>query len=361
MDYKKKYEDALVKLKEHFTPTSDGIIAGISRELIEDIFPELKVKESEDERIRKALIEYFTTSDNNSYYAVCGVATKKILAWLEKQAGKDKLIQELGKYKVKYTQEILSQQLKKQGEQKPADKVEAKFKVGDTMRTLQEANNGYTDGMPVVVSIDNEYYHCTNELIAIKDQDDYEFPPINVKQKPIDMVEPKFNVGDWVVISTTKGDRVVQIASVEYFTKDGHPSYITTEGRWFGKGTKARLLTDKDVEIATIPESKAIVNKIESWSKEDEEELEIAIETLHKAGQYSSANWLKSFKDRVQLQSQPTWSEEDEEMIDNIMDYMKPMPIFFEITKGKSGKEYTKEFVKNATKWLKSLKQRIGG
>lgn len=39
---------------------------------------------------------------------------QRSLAWLEKQAGKDKLIQELGKYKVKYTQEILSQQLEKQ-------------------------------------------------------------------------------------------------------------------------------------------------------------------------------------------------------------------------------------------------------
>lgn len=52
------------------------------------------------------------------------------------------------------------------------------------------------------------------------------------------------------------------------------------------------------------------------------------------------------------------WSEEDKEMIDKIIDYMQPMPIFFESTKGKSGKEYTKEFVKNATKWLKSLKYR---
>ena len=77
--------------------------------VLESLFPELK--ESDDERIRQALIEYFTTSDNNSYYAVCGVATKKILAWLEKQAEKDKLIQELGKYKVKYTQEVLEKHI----------------------------------------------------------------------------------------------------------------------------------------------------------------------------------------------------------------------------------------------------------
>lgn len=71
----------------------------------------------------------------------------------------------------------------KRDEQKPTDNAEPKFNIGDTMRTWREAANGHTDGMPVVVSIDNEYYHCTNELIAIKDQDNYEFPPINVKQK----------------------------------------------------------------------------------------------------------------------------------------------------------------------------------
>lgn len=57
----------------------------------------------------------------------------------------------------------------------------------------------------------------------------------------------------------------------------------------------------------------------------------------------------------------PYWSEEDEKTVNGIIDYMKPMPIFFDSTNGKSGKEYTKEFIKEAIKWLKSLKDRIGG
>lgn len=59
-----------------------------------------------------------------------------------------------------------------------------KFQVGDVMRTHKEAEDNLTDGMPVVCSVDGEYYHCNNELIAIKDQDNYEFPPINRKPKP---------------------------------------------------------------------------------------------------------------------------------------------------------------------------------
>ena len=38
---------------------------------------------------------------------VCGVHVEDAIAWLERQGDKDKLIQELGEYKVKYTQEVL--------------------------------------------------------------------------------------------------------------------------------------------------------------------------------------------------------------------------------------------------------------
>lgn len=57
-----------------------------------------------------------------------------------------------------------------------------KFKVGDIMRTLQEAKDGWTDGMPVVVWLDEEYYHCNNEIIPIASQDEYEYPPMNRKE-----------------------------------------------------------------------------------------------------------------------------------------------------------------------------------
>ena len=58
------------------------------------------------------------------------------------------------------------------------------------MRLLVEAEDDITEGLPVVVSIDDEYYHCNNETIAIKDQDDYEFPPMNAKQKSSNEVKP---------------------------------------------------------------------------------------------------------------------------------------------------------------------------
>ena len=81
---------------------------------LEEMFPILK--ENEDERIRKELIAYvkdqqssfisapdcrdkYEEDENNKY--------NSWIAWLEEQGKKDKLIQELGEYKVKYIQETL--------------------------------------------------------------------------------------------------------------------------------------------------------------------------------------------------------------------------------------------------------------
>ena len=138
-----------------------------------------------------------------------------------------------------------------QAEQKPIVVI-PKFRIGDTMRTKQEATDGITGGMPVVVSIDNEYYHCTNELIAIKDQDDYEFPPINVKQKPTDKVEPKFKPGDWVVYYRNDHSReVLQIYDIRddryYFTDNVHFSWSVKEC-----DEKSHLWTIKDAKSGDI-------------------------------------------------------------------------------------------------------------
>ena len=73
----KAYDEAINKI-------SDVVEAGtIEQGLAEWLFPELK--ESEGERIRKALIKYFTLSDDNADFQCCGVHYKDIVAWLEAQ------------------------------------------------------------------------------------------------------------------------------------------------------------------------------------------------------------------------------------------------------------------------------------
>lgn len=73
MDDKNKYNNALEKLQEALAPKDGREISGLTRGCIEEIFPELK--ESEDERIRKEIIEYIKT----------GTYHKDWIAWLEKQ------------------------------------------------------------------------------------------------------------------------------------------------------------------------------------------------------------------------------------------------------------------------------------
>ena len=57
MDYEKKYKEAFAKIREGIQPLPDGAkISGVTRAFLEEVFPELK--ESEDEKIRKALIRF---------------------------------------------------------------------------------------------------------------------------------------------------------------------------------------------------------------------------------------------------------------------------------------------------------------
>ena len=116
----------------------------------------LERKESEDERIRKWIIdEIKATHDYDS--PTSRKSVDDAIAYLERQK-----------------------------EQKPTT---PKYRIGEVMRTKQEAAKGITDGLPVIVSIDDNYYYCTNEKIPISEQEEYEFPPMNMRQKPAEWSE----------------------------------------------------------------------------------------------------------------------------------------------------------------------------
>lgn len=79
MNYEKKYKEALEKARQF----SEHPLEEDSSTIVEYIFPELK--ESEDEKIRKALIRFHKSTIN-----IDGVNGEKIVAWLEKQGGTSK-------------------------------------------------------------------------------------------------------------------------------------------------------------------------------------------------------------------------------------------------------------------------------
>ena len=196
----RRYDEALERAKN--TIEVNQAIPDIV-ECVESLFPELS--ESEDEKIRKALIEHVKGIYKDPCTEEISKERDMFLAWLEKHG---ELVNSLSKGldnaheridELIQKNNLLIEQLEKQGEQK----LVPKFKIGDTMRTLQEAKDEWTDGMPVVVSIDNEYYHCNNESIAIKNQDEYEYPPMNRKHNICDSCDEqksfsKYKVGDTV-------------------------------------------------------------------------------------------------------------------------------------------------------------------
>lgn len=90
-NYEKAYKEALEKIREGLHPLPDGTkISGVTRAFLEEVFPELK--ESEDERIRKVLIDYFNRYKEQEECGVktfYGIPTDNILTWLEKQGKKN--------------------------------------------------------------------------------------------------------------------------------------------------------------------------------------------------------------------------------------------------------------------------------
>ena len=201
------------------------------RTALDTIIPELK--ESEDERIRKSIIEYFES---------CNIKHLDWIAWLEKQGKKisDKIVEKARteKQRVLLTEtngsanidwdcrslddvKILLEygldyikKLEKQGEQKPfdyentniqqkdfasidpyfgkpIDKVEPKFKVGDKIieKDFDECGCG------TIIDIkDGKYIFDDGSFVNIEEQNLWQL----VEQKLADKVEPKFHLGDWI-------------------------------------------------------------------------------------------------------------------------------------------------------------------
>ena len=78
----KAYDEAIAKAQKELQSCSSKDCDAARQ--IYRFFPELQ--ESEDERIRKAIITFFESEDDNTTYAL--VPKKDILAWLEKQVEK---------------------------------------------------------------------------------------------------------------------------------------------------------------------------------------------------------------------------------------------------------------------------------
>ena len=215
----KRYDVAIERAKEMIKAMTN--IGGVAKvDDIQYVFHELA--ESEDERIRKWIIAYLENRVMNTSITDEKDNCLNAIRWLEKQGEqKPADVRTTGYWHVEDV------------EQKPADKVKPKFKTGDI---IIPKDGGHEPWQIMQVDIlDKKYRFKDGYVIHFSQEDDYEL----VEHKPADKVEPKFKVGDWVVVDGVT-QQITQI----------RPEGFDTDRAWNGK------LTFKDVHLWTIKDSK---------------------------------------------------------------------------------------------------------
>ena len=138
----KRYDEALIKAKNIVNSINVGLIG---KDSFEAVFPELK--ENEDERIRKELLEHCINRRDGKQVCVDASDYRRWADWLFRQGVENitniKSDKEISNEIIKFLelphpqfvgkrhQEKWIAWLERQGEKKPTDKVELKFKDGD--------------------------------------------------------------------------------------------------------------------------------------------------------------------------------------------------------------------------------------
>lgn len=295
----------------------------IAIQIIENLFPELK--ESEDEKIRKELIEFVninTISIDERH--------DRWIAWLEKQGKNNMCISEATKRKLEYnlnktlekeTPESWDKFLEKQGERKSTDKLKPKFKVGDWITNgeyiwkvtgigqldyILQSQNG--DTVDDTISYVDEYFH----LWTIQDAKDGDV-----------LVDKDNNIGIYKEIESIYWNSYIYLGcdgkligfSIGGSHKQIDTNPATKEQRdlLFQKMLEAGYEWDaenKDLYYAT--DNALYHKKLVEWSEEDEYQintilhgLDLKREIYRKEGnqveeeRYNTQyNWLKSLKSR---------------------------------------------------------------
>ena len=338
MDYEKLYKNALERAKSFELPEYKNIMVSI--------FPELA--ESEDEKIRKALIEMVHDTTGDELWVDYNVHKEEALAWLEKQGKSSDQIHYWTEEEIEpiindYLRGVehyggmigrlrclKPKSLEKQGEQKPI----LDFK----------ASNWYVS--KVDGKIRNIYYS-------------------------VDKVEPKFKVGDFIVNDYCMG-RVIEITNDAYLLDTG-------QGIPFSCEHNVHLWTiqdAKDGDVLAAHECLVLFRKIDglnircyctyhfmnnpsfyvdtlqnkdAFLPATKEQCDTLMKAMNDAG-YTFDFEKKELK---KIEQNPAWSEEDERMCQETIDWFEKKCFPYALEEENPAKE--------SIKWLKSLKERIGG
>lgn len=346
-DYEKKYKEVLKKIREGLQPSPDGTkISGVTRAFLEEVFPELK--ESEDELTW--LTEYIEEEayslsmdirDNEDCIKLKNL--KKSLAWLNRQVP-TKISEEDEKIK-----RFLIQMAQNGhgGNKEWWDKcvawLEKQGKSSDqihywTEEEIEPIISDYLRGA-------EHYGGMIGRLRCLKPKSLEK----QVEQKPISDTKYEGKAGDSLSVNGKPFDYEKATITQKDFALPSQSERKSLQ----------QVLNDmkNDVDYF-VRYAEAFVKEQEhksAWSDEDESYINNAIAACRSLyGEYSeTAHWLKSLKDRVQPKQE--WSEEDKEMFDRIDE-----SLYYYATKLRCEKDYSlADAVKEEQSWLFSLKNRI--
>ena len=285
MDYEKKYKEALERAKSLI---GDTIIEESGQHIAEVIFPELA--ESEDEKIRKAIHIYLDWLDGRKDYQPKGDYTiKDMLAWLEKQ-----------------------------GEQKPADKVEPFDKyegLTDFERTLADICIGW-----IGEELGWKQYIKDNADVLLK---------IAVEKFNSVQDVPFEQKSAWSEEDEVKINRIV--ACLENLN-----------------------VADNDILLKDVDWLKSLKDRVQpqpnqEWSEEDEKIAKTIINEFEQSSEWYCANGLtkEDCIAWVNKQMHTKWSEEDKKKVNNLYVLLDQM-VSFNMLSNKDATEFKD--------WLKSLR-----
>ena len=346
MDYKIAYIEILEKLRNFLDCWRNYPPDNCSYEdVIDDLeyrIPELK--ESEDERTRKELIELFRAGANNKSHPYKSDDCKRWLSWLEKQGEKNL------------------------ANAKETCKDEPKFKVGDWLVHRKLVGETF-----YITQINKPYYYLTNlgSFIKFGEEDDYRLWTIQDAKD-----------GDVLAFNDGHGNNSIELIKsitdkkIEFwfcFTNgnyyevfDGlipYTNLVSREDATPATKEQRDLLFQKMKEAgyewdAEKKELKKVEKKPIEWSEKDEgivNRIMTALENCESEwceNNNEEKDWLKSLKGRVQPQPKSDWNNNDE------ISFNRLMAICADANIRKSSVFSVKD-IKDLMDWLESIKKRV--
>jgi hypothetical protein len=258
----KRYDEILARAEGANLPYYKEDIMSKVKEFVDYLIPELA--ETEDERIRKALIKYFTLSDDNADYQCCGVHYKDIVAWLEKQGAKVSAIEGF--------------------------ETEFERQVSDLIASAINKEHEYNQG----------YVKWTANALLNYAKHELEKP---CEQKPVEWSAYDKATLEYIIEDIKElRDSEIDESSIEAYERELNLLQAINES------TKLSNYTNPA-----------------QWSEEDEKMLNdiLMCGEHHCYLDVENINWLYSLKDRIWYQPAQEWSEENERKIDRIYSILR--------------------------------------